>query len=149
MSCLIIRVKETFWCCSENKNRNQQIIGPSSCRPDVNKDSAWWLAILIHSGREHWLASSHPFHTKIPGKKAEQNNEVEFKTKLMFGVHHFTFFLTEIFKRHLVGYSPWSLKESDTAEQLSTHAYTCGHQLGRRCQALEPEAWGPPPQGAC
>jgi len=31
------------------------------------------------SGGERWLASSHPFHTKIQTKKAEQNNGVENK----------------------------------------------------------------------
>jgi len=47
-------------------------------------------------------------------------------------------FLPEKFhwQRNLLGYSPWSLKESDTTEQLSMHTYTCIHQLDCRLSGI-------------
>ena len=47
-------------------------------------------------------------------------------------------FLPEKFhrQRNLVGYSLWSLKDSDMTEPLSTRTYTCIHQLDRRLSGI-------------
>ena len=42
-----------------------------------------------------------------------------------------------------MGYGPWSHKESDTTEQLSTHVQVRGHRQEREGEGLEvARSWG-------
>ena len=46
-------------------------------------------------------------------------------------------------QRSLMGYGPWSHKESDTTEQLSTHVQVRGHRQEREGEGLEvSRSWG-------